>query len=410
MSPTDLVQAPLWPDRFPTDMRRRWDDMRKAMRKDSAQGWQVWIDWYERVLKGGPIVEELEFDCRLSLIEDPVWKEGTTAINSEIQRREEDYSKRQQNSAGQSISDKDVPPLAGQTPALYHYQYNGELFDVVTVDPQLSVSEDFRDGFVEVLKQALMEFQEALAVPGCNAYLPVRLQKKLQELVDLLDQKNADTSEFAAFLRSLSVSIERQLIAIQKEGGCGSGDVDETLLDIRDSMSDLKGCYREIAIIERETLKTEIRGDNADEVIAELKGLSDKMSAVESALSPKAKKSLHGALDWAEEETDPELRADIAVDQTLANRNLAQAVKHEMRRQSKEFAKDVISEGRKAAAKWLLRQTASVVTLGLSKLLKYAPSLKDLVKDLNEAIYAEESGMDDAEDPDDPDDDEPVDI
>ncbi|XYK81311.1 MAG: hypothetical protein ROO70_03640 [Labrenzia sp.] len=391
LSPHDLVQLPLWPDKVPDWARNEWVRLQSKL-LDLDQDWDVWIAWYGGVLKGRPIVEELEFDCRLAIPEE-YWSDAAR-MNAEINRRETEYwERRKQDQESQSETQETSPPdvpenkpaalepdNAGQTPAFYRYRFDGLQFDVTYVAADLSVSKAMRDGALEALLETLHEFHKTLEKPSkTNAYLPTKLLDKLTVLSSLLSESDPNSGDYPARFRLLSASVKRLTITIFQEGGCGSKDIDDTLHDILDAIDGLKGCYREIAIIERETLKTEIRPDNAAAVVSNLKTLSDELAEVKGALTTSAQNSLHGVIDRAADDSASEELADIAVDQTLSNRNLSRVVAQEVRKQRKDLATEVVSQAKKAMAKALVENTASVLTLGMSRLLKFAPSLQEVI-------------------------------
>jgi len=397
-TPLDLAQEPIWPNGIPV-----WASRLKANFWSHLHwrnpSWKVWTDWYDRLVNGGNAIEELEINCRLGIPEE-YWDQGPLVINAEINRRETEYWDRQKKDEESKSVVTEIPPMlevpppeaienkpaapepdkAGQTPAFYRYRFDGLQFDVTYVAANLSVSKAMRDGALQTLLETLHEFHKTLEKPSkTNAYLPIKLLDKLTALSSLLSESDPNSGDYPARLRLLAASVKRSMATVFQEGGCGSEDIDDTLHEILDAIDGLKGCYREIAVIEREKLKTEIRPDNAAAVISNLKTLSDELAEVEGALTTSAQNSLHGVIDRAADDSVSEELADIAVDQTLSNRNLSRVVAQELRKQRKSLATEVVSQAKKAIAKAVVEKTASVLTLGMSRLLKFAPSLQEVI-------------------------------
>ncbi len=77
----ELAEQPLWPDGVAPDwVAGNWERMRAAL--PGADGWDVWIDWYEDRLKGGPVREEIELLYATVPLEK--WEEGPAAANAWI--------------------------------------------------------------------------------------------------------------------------------------------------------------------------------------------------------------------------------------------------------------------------------------------------------------------------------------
>ena len=85
----DLVEAPLWTRGIPPDrIIRIWHEL-KTVLLDRNENWQVWTDWYEARLRGGPVNDALEL-ARV-MIPDEIWKQGPAVVNAEIARLIEEH-------------------------------------------------------------------------------------------------------------------------------------------------------------------------------------------------------------------------------------------------------------------------------------------------------------------------------
>ena len=80
MSVESLSKLPLWADGIPTWASRRWSTFKDDL--PPAEGWGVWIDWYEARLVGHSASPVLEL-ARVT-IADNVWEQGPKQANAAI--------------------------------------------------------------------------------------------------------------------------------------------------------------------------------------------------------------------------------------------------------------------------------------------------------------------------------------
>ncbi|WP_150526351.1 hypothetical protein [Roseibium sediminis] len=383
-----LAARALWHEEpVPPQILESWQKLSQTL-LDLDQDWDVWTVWYEDRLHGRPANEDLEIS-RLTLPEE-LWEQGPKAVNPAIKKLIinsliEKYAPDREAEGAKTIgTEGDLP--AGQTAAHFFYRFDGSSYDIMQVGADLTVSREMRDAFARNLKSALAELFGKLADPRrSNGCLPARLERKLRELAELLNQADFEGKSLPAFLRSFEVSILRQEKKLASEGGSGSDELDETLADVLDGLKDLQACYAETAIIEREKLRREIRPDNSDKVIHVLQEIAEQTSRIDGALTSRAQNSLSAMVSAADNEPDAQVRADHAVDQAMADRNIARVVQQELRKQSKEIVKGVGNELKKDAAKFISKKVASVLTGGFSKLAEYLPSLKEIRDELAKA-------------------------
>lgn len=79
-----LAAEPLWHGDPPDWAVKNWVDL-KAHLLEADEGWEVWIDWYERRLYGSEPVEVVE-RCYIDGDED-FWSQHPATVNAEIARR-----------------------------------------------------------------------------------------------------------------------------------------------------------------------------------------------------------------------------------------------------------------------------------------------------------------------------------
>lgn len=75
-----LSEKPLWPGGTPVWAGRRWTDFKDRL--PDAEGWQVWIDWYETRFAGRQLDAALETD--LLMISNEEWAKGPGHVNAII--------------------------------------------------------------------------------------------------------------------------------------------------------------------------------------------------------------------------------------------------------------------------------------------------------------------------------------
>lgn len=80
--PSDLAKQSLWPlDKMPAWVVDNWLRLKSALLA-LGDDWEVWTDWYEARLRGGPANEDLEL-ARV-LIADEIWDQGPKVVNAHI--------------------------------------------------------------------------------------------------------------------------------------------------------------------------------------------------------------------------------------------------------------------------------------------------------------------------------------
>ncbi len=83
-----ILSGAIWPDETgapPEHLISAWDALADYLTSHPDEGWQVWIDWYEARLRGGPPDWERERAYVLDL--EDFWDQGPAAANAEIARR-----------------------------------------------------------------------------------------------------------------------------------------------------------------------------------------------------------------------------------------------------------------------------------------------------------------------------------
>ncbi|WP_419797192.1 MAG: hypothetical protein ACNI26_12745 [Terasakiella sp.] len=89
-----LMERPLFLGEMGSELKKRWQSMKEAL-LSLNENWQVWTNWYEDRLVGGPrpngrlVIEALERER--VLIPDEDWKKGAAHVNALIAEMEKRY-------------------------------------------------------------------------------------------------------------------------------------------------------------------------------------------------------------------------------------------------------------------------------------------------------------------------------
>lgn len=89
-----LMERPLFLGDMDSELKKRWQSMKEAL-LSLDENWQVWTNWYEDRLVGGPrpngrlVIEALERER--VLIPDEDWKKGAAHVNALIAEMEKRY-------------------------------------------------------------------------------------------------------------------------------------------------------------------------------------------------------------------------------------------------------------------------------------------------------------------------------
>jgi hypothetical protein len=100
----NLAEAQLWPDGIPPEIEENWQNLKAILLSFPEENWQVWTDWYEARLKGGPFNAGLE--KARALLPDEFWKKGHTEVNAEIARLIKEHTQLEP-----SIAKRSEPPV-----------------------------------------------------------------------------------------------------------------------------------------------------------------------------------------------------------------------------------------------------------------------------------------------------------
>lgn len=82
----DPTTTPLWPD-GPPDWFTEADQETRAIWAQEPEHWEFWTRWWDSVIKGEPLPDQLLHD--IALIPDTIWKQGPGPVAEEIRKLEE---------------------------------------------------------------------------------------------------------------------------------------------------------------------------------------------------------------------------------------------------------------------------------------------------------------------------------
>jgi hypothetical protein len=156
----DLAQAPLWYIGAPDRVAENWLKLKRALLA-LDEDWEVWTDWYEARLRGGPAIEELEL-ARV-MIADKIWRQGPKVVNAHIKELIARYTRHSE-------------------PALKPRATRAELAEVVSPAPTLSP-----DKLLDAGSNAIFDAPDAsLDLPN----LPIRQRALIQTILDGLPSQS----------------------------------------------------------------------------------------------------------------------------------------------------------------------------------------------------------------------------
>lgn len=155
----DIITRPLWPEmEASADIATEWQHLRERCLQ-IGQDWDVWTDWYDRILEGrGPLDHEIEL-FRVTLDSEDDWKLLPREINAKIKAKILEVEARWV--AGMELPGTEVPNL----PPLPAPSDRTDIFstdpakpiDLAIVDQSASLgtSLERREGYIELRSLAL---------------------------------------------------------------------------------------------------------------------------------------------------------------------------------------------------------------------------------------------------------------
>lgn len=121
-------KAPLWPSGPPHWAMNRWRRLQDVLLGPDYQeeGWQVWIDWYQRRLDGVSDPEKIEL-AFLLLDDLKKWDDGPAPANAEIAKRVEHASgkgRKEPTEPSKEVLELAPPPPVENIPSVFTYAVN----------------------------------------------------------------------------------------------------------------------------------------------------------------------------------------------------------------------------------------------------------------------------------------------
>lgn len=166
----ELAVRPLWAFKIPHWADDHWHVLRNHM-LGTNQGWEVWIHWYEALLKGGPIYRELsakaneEIEVAISHIPDEIWGSEAATINSEIARIVAEVSVREDSSeatAETTGDDHDAIVIPDQHPAAIEPEWVNDRLVLPVRPAESDLAGASITSALQALKSELGAFAESL--------------------------------------------------------------------------------------------------------------------------------------------------------------------------------------------------------------------------------------------------------
>lgn len=384
-----LAGRPLWPDSDPPyAIAAAWAEMRRTL-LSLDPNWRVWTDWYDDRLYGRSAIEALEI-ARATL-PDELWNQGPAAVNARIAELIAEHAPEAGKPGGEDGEEQ------AQSPAAFWFRMIDAQVDVAPPGSDLTVDPRMRDDMAAALIEVLRDLQQAGT--QSNQGLPTGLEMHLGKLAAFLGSADAKR---AGMLLSVSRPVLLRIARLEARGGSGSELLDELLLDVHAALEDLKSCYADILVIERDGLRRTVTPEVADQLIVVLERIAQAVEQLPNDLTPAARKALRTIADAALDEEDPATRVDLAVDQTLVDRNLAKMTASSLRKLRKEIAGEVKKELRdqliKQPARWAVRRIARAILPGFEEIAKLLPDMAKIPVELARLLAATEDAADELSD------------
>jgi hypothetical protein len=195
--PSDLAIQGLWPTGTPAWAIENWSTLKRRLLK-ADKGWEVWIDWYEARVEGGPAMAALEV-ARVQIARE-VWRRDPRVVNAHIKRLIEEYEKLQLEErevfehavAGGSLKDNSLPTIPKQRRAAVEPIWNKGRLTLPKKPAKLDLD---KRKFTAALTALRSEFRELAADVAAEANIDKRPAAFLGRLAERIPKKSPAQDE-----------------------------------------------------------------------------------------------------------------------------------------------------------------------------------------------------------------------
>lgn len=334
---TDLVISELWPPGPPQWATDNWLKLKQTLLR-TGDNWEVWTDWYEARLNGGPANEALEL-ARVQIAEE-IWDKGPKVVNAHIKKLIEQYTPQRiegvitSNLMAVADTNGDEPKLLSQRPAAFRFAVHAARIEA-TPQQEMPPDEALASDIYSELKSKVRDLIDQLQQSNSAR----RVVQTAQRLLDCLGANLGDVKPGVLLMRHRSLEADAAAYDTVEGRQQLFPDAIAIMHDLIASTDDLMGVYASIRNIQAAALALELQRSDVNAVQARLEEI--RLAAAESEIVASSSRiALATALPDVEEITRTiesahddiiraaaiEKRAQIVSLQVLDYRNFVSAV------------------------------------------------------------------------------------
>lgn len=382
-----LNSKSLWIPEEAQFIYERWIRLRSFIESCDVSWGDAWLSWFQDRIDGSEVssrrgreyIYELEFSRVLrpfSQSFDRDWK----IVNPYLISIEEQFRSKPR-----------VEDTFYQSVAPHYFEVSSGTIRLSATKADLSVSESMRNEMWEGLSFAIGKFHEQRI--GANVHIP-------SDVLEILASLTRNLGIGADAVRPGTIQsdwrrLKREINRLSETRGIGDSRLDVSLLNILDALEDFRSCYKDCRAIDAEGIRLGITARNVEDVLVQQKNLASLVEGIADNIVDAAAKSAQSAtLRLALAEKDISVKAELAADQALTQRNFASVVLNEVKvfgRETWKKTRDNVSTEFAAAAglttKWGIRVLAFKVfgpILGLAAIVEGFEALAKKLEQLAE--------------------------
>ncbi len=300
-----------------------WRELKTQLLADGDH-WQVWIDWYEAILKGkspypninGKARESLEM--QIALLPDELWKQGPKAVNTEIKRLIEVEHEKQGVFLGE---------LPSPAPAT-RFAVSGDKVDVLPTSAwqgQEKRADAYRARALALAGAVASRLERTNALPDLSAAVAVAFDR-LSEPFDQIDPDllRLDARPISALARAMGHS--------QSEWTVSDPQLVAKLFELAEVMTSLLGFVRgDVEKNEEAIRRLDLTEPKAREAKETLDQLDDLIAESTAAVTERTDAVFAEARQISDAASDVETRIASEAERLLLAQNLARAMAQHLR-------------------------------------------------------------------------------
>ena len=196
---TVLLAQPLWNISHHDATQAHWQEMTSNL-PARAKNWDFWIDYYERLLKGGaPSQDYLNLLADIAQMENKIWGKNTAQVNEIIAEKYEVYKERQRSKAGE---------MTGAADKMNNLKANVNMWMAFPTDTAKTANfvADKIDAAIDTIRHETNEtegielFEKISEKVRCHAKILENDEISKDEKIEALEAENAELNKKIAEL------------------------------------------------------------------------------------------------------------------------------------------------------------------------------------------------------------------